>query len=85
MCRAGIATARMGESAAMTELELTALDDAYKAMLIEGFRVYVLDTEARSKWGNGALERLRRHIDHLREARANIVKVMVGDGNEKLV
>ena len=69
----------------MTELEVAAIDEAYKTMLIEGFRCYVLDTDARSKWGNGALERFKQQIAHLREARVNAIKVMVGDGNEKLV
>lgn len=66
----------------MTELEVQAIDEAYKALLIERFRVYVNDTDERSKYANGALKRFEQGIAHLREARVNVVKVMVGDGNE---
>lgn len=69
----------------MTELEVQAIDEAYKALLIERFRVYVNDTDERSKYANGALRRFAEGVAHLREARVNVVKVMLGDGNEKLI
>ena len=67
----------------MTELEVQAIDEAYKALLIERFRVYVNDTDERSKYANGALRRFAEGVAHLREARTNIIKVMVGNGNNE--
>lgn len=65
----------------MSELEIAAIDEAYKTVLIEQFKLYVIDSDSKSAYSFGALDRFKRYITHLREARALAVKAMVGDGS----
>lgn len=71
------------EGVHVTELELKAIDDAYAMVIKERFKLYMQESDSKSAFGQGALERFTKYVLHAREARAAVVKVMVGDGDLK--
>jgi len=59
------------------EQEISAIEQAFRQVLMEAFTRFCLDTsDDQSKWGDGAVIRFRRKLAGARAARAIALKVI---------